>query len=139
MIRAIALTALLWPGLAAGQVVVATRTVPSQSILAPQDLAMSEAEVPGAVRRIEDAVGLEAAVTLFAGRPVHARDLSRPAAVDRNQIVVLQYRRATLTIETDGRALDRAAVGARVRVMNLSSRTIVVGEVVEDGKVKVGR
>ena len=40
-------------------------------------------------------------------------------------------------IATEGRALDRAGVGERLRVMNLGSRNTVTGTVAEDGAVLV--
>ncbi|MEM9971263.1 MAG: flagella basal body P-ring formation protein FlgA, partial [Pseudomonadota bacterium] len=43
----------------------------------------------------------------------------------------------TLTIRTEGRVLDRGAVGDRVRVMNLTSRSTVSGIVAAGGTVVV--
>jgi flagella basal body P-ring formation protein FlgA len=42
-----------------------------------------------------------------------------------------------LQIVTEGRALDRGAVGERIRVMNISSRATVFGTVQEDGTIQV--
>ena len=60
-----------------------------------------------------------------------------PALVERNQIVELIFARNGLHIVTEGRALDRAGAGERVRVMNLSSRSTLFGTVTASGTVSV--
>ena len=140
MLRA-ALLALTLAGpagaLAAGTVVT-TRTIPARSVLGPGDLAVVERTVAGAIGDPEAAIGLEARVILYAGRPVRAGDLGPPALIDRNGLVTLRYRQGALTITAEARALSRAGAGERVRVMNLGSRNIVTGRVLEDGSVLVG-
>ena len=118
--------------------VVATRTIRAQSVIAAQDLAMVPAEIAGALTAPDAAVGQEAKVTLFAGRPVHAADLASPALVQRNQVVTVVYSVAGLTIRTDGRALERGGAGAVIKVMNLSSHLTVQGAIIPDGTVRVG-
>ena len=71
------------------------------------------------------------------GRPVRAVDVGPPAIVDRNDLVVLVFNRQPLSISTEGRALGRGAVGERIRVMNLSSRTTVTGLIRPDGQIEV--
>ena len=87
--------------------------------------------------RPEEAVGMEARVAIYVGWPVREGDIAPPAVVERNQLVTLQFRRFGLEIETEGRALGRAGVGEKVRVMNLDSRAIVTGSVVAAGVVEV--
>jgi flagella basal body P-ring formation protein FlgA len=45
--------------------------------------------------------------------------------IDRNEIVTLRFNAGGLLISPTGRALDRAAEGERLRVINLSSRVTV--------------
>jgi flagella basal body P-ring formation protein FlgA len=116
---------------------VATRTIRAQSIIMPDDVDRSDTVVPGALTDPGDAVGREARVVIYPGRPILARDLVEPAVVARNQIVILRYSRGALTIEVEGRTLGRGAVGDAVRVMNLASRTTVSGVVLPDGSVGV--
>ncbi|WP_308860677.1 flagellar basal body P-ring formation chaperone FlgA [Oceanibium sediminis] len=137
VLLALGLGAVAWPAFA--QSLIAARTVPVRSVISAGDLALSADTVPGALSRIEDAVGQEAAVPLYAGRPVRAGDLTPAALVDRNDIVTLKFTAGALLIETDGRALDRAAEGEKVRVMNLASRLIVVGRISAPGVVEVNR
>lgn len=116
---------------------VASHTIRAQSILGPQDLALMAGDTPGALSDPAEAIGMEARVNLYAGRPLRPGDLGPPAIVDRNQIVTLRYRAGGLNIVTEARALDRAGVGDRLRVMNLASRNTVTGRVTETGEVIV--
>lgn len=136
MMRILVIAALL-PVTALADSVVATRTIRAQSVIALEDLALVPADIAGALSTPDAAVGLEAKVTLFAGRPVHAADLSQPTLIQRNQVVSVIYQIAGLTIRTDGRALERGGAGALIKVMNLSSRLTVRGAVTPDGTVRV--
>ena len=51
----------------------------------------------------------------------------------------MTYVDGPLRIVTEGRALDRAAAGEPVRVMNLASRQTVTGTVAPDGSIEVGQ
>lgn len=142
MIRAAALFTLFVTLLAAGAVLAQSvqpvRAIRAQKVLGRDDLTLVDEAVPGAVSAIEDAVGKEAKVTLYPGRPVLLAQLGAPALVERNALVRMNYARGPLRIVTDGRALDRAGVGEPVRVMNLASRQTVTGIVAADGSVEVG-
>ena len=117
---------------------IAARTIRAQTILAATDVTTVAAQVPGALSDAAAVVGQEARVVLYAGRPIRPGDVGPPAIVDRNQIVPLAYRRGTLTILAEGRALGRGGVGDAIRVMNTSSRSTVTGVVGPDGTVTVG-
>lgn len=117
---------------------VATRPIRAASTITAQDVTLVEAEIEGALTDIASAVGQEARVTIYPGRPVRAADLGPPAVVERNQIVPLAYRSGSLTILTEGRALARGGVGDVIRVMNLASRATVSGLIGPDGLIDVG-
>lgn len=136
MMRVLALMA-LWPAASMADSVVATRTIRAQTVIQAQDLALVPADIPGALIAPDAAVGLEAKVTLYAGRPVHAADLGPPTLIQRNQVVSVVYQIAGLTIHTDGRALERGGVGDVIKVMNLSSHLTVQGTIAADGSVGV--
>lgn len=123
---------------AAADTVVAARTIRSHQVLALEDLRLVEGTAPGSFTAREDLVGLEARVVLYPGRPIRSGDVGPAAIIERNQIVTLLYRRGTLTIAADARALGRAGIGDRLRVMNLASRSTVTGVVLNDGTVRVG-
>jgi flagellar basal body P-ring formation protein FlgA len=143
MTRAAAIFAVLVAMLAAGAVlaqsVTTVRVVRSQTVLQPEDLVIAEASVPGGIAAIEAAVGQEAKVALYPGRPILDSQLGAPALVERNQVVRMSYASGPLRIVTDGRVLDRAGAGEPVRVMNLTSRQTVSGTVAADGSIEVGQ
>lgn len=122
---------------AAAQTVLAARTVRSQTILTPGDLKLSEIQVPGAFSSLDEILGQEARVVLYAGRPIRIEDVGPPAIIERNQLVTLLYSRNGLTIATEARALSRAGVGDRIKVMNLASRSTITGTVRADGIISV--
>ncbi|TCM87060.1 flagellar basal body P-ring formation chaperone FlgA [Rhodovulum steppense] len=126
------------PAPISAEMLVATRTIRGQTILGPGDVALAEGTMAGALTDPYDAIGQEARVNLYAGRPIMAGDLGAPAIIERNQIVTVFYRNGVVNIAADGRALERAGIGDPLRVMNLASRTTVTGFVASDGTVTVG-
>jgi len=123
---------------AGAESLVAAAIIRSQTVVAPEHVVRTEETIPGAVSDPREAIGQEARVTIYPGRPIRAADLGPPALVERNQIVRLVYAGRGLSIETEGRVLDRAAAGERVRVMNLASRSTVTGTVSKAGAILVG-
>ncbi len=126
------------PGMAMADSLVATRTIRAQSVVLAEDVALVAANIPNALDQMADAVGQEARVAIYAGRPISAADVGPPAVVDRNQIVPLAYQSGGLVILTEGRALARGGVGDVIRVMNLASRSTVKGRVSATGTLVVG-
>lgn len=129
--------ALVAAGGVAADTVVAARTLRAETLIGLSDLRLLEDTTPGALSRAEDAVGLETRRNVYAGQVLRALDLGPPAIVSRNDIVVLSYFRSGVAIQTEGRAMGRAGVGDRLRVMNLTSRSAVTGTVLSDGTVEV--
>ncbi len=128
MIRLAALLAVL-AGPIAAETLIAARTIPARSIIGPEDILVRDVDVFGALDTPALAIGLEARVALYAGRPIRAADVGAPAVIERNQIITLIYRHGGIVISTEGRALDRAGPGDLIRVMNISSRTTVSAQV----------
>ena len=122
---------------ALAETLVATRTIRAKSLIVPEDVIVTDAVIPGMFSFPADVVGQEARQTIFAGRPIGPSDVGPPALVDRNQIVILTYRKGAISIVTEGRALGRGGVGDIVRVQNLASRSTVSGYVTEDGSIRV--
>jgi flagellar basal body P-ring formation protein FlgA len=116
---------------------IATHTIRPQTILTSADFAVVDADIPGALTDPAAAIGLEARVTLYAGRPISVDDVGRAAVVERNQTVALIYRSGGLSILTEGKALARGGPGDIIKVMNLTSRTTVMGIIGLDGTVAV--
>lgn len=138
MLKYILIMLALLGSAATAQSLVATRTIRSHAIITPDDVTLKDVVIPGSLTSLEDAVGLEARVVLYAGRPIRPGQVGPAAIIERNQIVMLVYARGGLRIMADARSLGRAGVGDFVRVMNLTSRTTVTGIVGTDGTVTVG-
>jgi flagella basal body P-ring formation protein FlgA len=142
MARATTIFVLFVAALAAGAVfaqsVTPVHPIRSQTVIAPEDVALAEAGAPGGLASIEAVVGKEAKVALYPGRPILPSQLRTPALVERNAVVRMSYAAGPLVIVTEGRALDRAGAGEPVRVMNLASKQTVTGTVRPDGSVEVG-
>ncbi len=119
------------------QTVVASQTIRSRSVITPQDVVLLDKTLLGGFADVQDVIGMEARNNLFSGRLIRRQDVGPPAIVDRNQIVTLIYIAGALTISAEGRALSRAGIGDRIRVMNLTSRTTVFGVVLQSGNVEV--
>ncbi|MFD0859985.1 flagellar basal body P-ring formation chaperone FlgA [Roseovarius aquimarinus] len=137
--RRLALAACLLAAPAAADTVLAARTIRAQSLILPQDLVVKDVDVAGAISDPALVAGQEARVALYAGRPIRPGDFGPPALVERNQIISLVYGASGLSISAEGRSLSRAGPGETVRVMNMSSRITVSGQVLPDGRVLVSR
>lgn len=118
---------------------VATRTIPAQSIIGYDDLQLRDIEVSGGEVDLLLFVGMESRVALYAGRPVRVGDVGAPAIVERNQIIGLVFQQNGLRISTEGRALARAGPGDIIRVMNLSSRNTIRARIDENGDAIVSQ
>ncbi len=132
------LAILFGAGPLAAETLVAASTIRAKTQIGPEHLALVSDVVPGALSDPSDALGQEARVAIYAGRPIRPGDLGPPAVIDRNQIVELIFHHGGLAIQTEGRALDRAAAGERVRALNLSSRNTISGVVDAAGRIHVG-
>ncbi|NNE78739.1 MAG: flagellar basal body P-ring formation protein FlgA [Silicimonas sp.] len=124
---------------AGAEMLTVARVIRPQALIAPEDISVTAASIPGALGPAADIVGLEAKVTLYPGRPILPGHVGPPALVERNQSVLIVFQTGALTILADARALSRGAVGDTVRVMNLASRTTISGQVQSDGSVIVSR
>ena len=74
---------------------------------------------------------------MAADMPFAAADLSAPPLVEKNAAVTLVLEAPGLSLSAQGRALEAAPRGALVPVMNLASRSVVEGEVIGPGRVRV--
>lgn len=115
---------------------VANRLIKAGQIIQDNDLAHVEAPIAGALQSFDQAVGLEARVTIYPGRPILPEALGAPTVISRNQIVTLSFLSNGLTIMTEGRALAAGTTGDIIRVINLASRNTVVGRIMPDGTVR---
>lgn len=122
---------------AVSETLIATKMIRANTVIQPSDILVDTK--PGNLEglSLEDVVGMEARVVIYPGRPIASKDIVPPAVVLRNQLIPLIYDYGGLSISTVGRALDRGAVGQRIKVMNSQSKATVIGIISEDGSVHV--
>lgn len=129
---------LILPFPAQADSLVATRVIRAHEVISKDAVTLVAAEIPGAMTDATLAIGLEARVAIYPGRPVLTDNIGPAAVVERNQIVSLSYRAGGLIIRTEGRALDRGGAGEVIEVMNLASKTKVSGRIGPDGSIELG-
>lgn len=116
---------------------VPVRTIRAKQIITAEDLAYKSVDIAGAFSDPADLIGQEARVSLYAGRPIRPGDVGPPAIVERNDLVMLNFRRGGLLISTEGRSLGRGSEGEIIRAMNLASRATISGRIGADGSIEV--
>lgn len=132
------LLCLTLPPAALAEVLVAARTLRPGAPITAGDLARTRGmSPPGAASHPDEVIGMEARVTLYAGRPIPLASLTEPALVERNQLVSLRFAAGGLEIRAEGRALGRGGAGETIRIMNLASRSTISGRVAGPGLVEV--
>jgi flagella basal body P-ring formation protein FlgA len=122
-------------------VVVSRRPIEAGALVAPDDLAVERrpsAQVPaGAFATAGEAIGKRARVAIEGGRVLDHRSLESPPLVRRGDPVRIVIQRPGLVLSTVGRALENAAAGSVVRVVNPSSGHELAAEVIAHGQVRV--
>ena len=117
--------------------IAANSVIRPKQIISVNDLQVLEGDVASAYQEVSDLIGKEAKLLIARGRPILQGYVSEPALVERNDLVEIVYQTNSLTIKVEGRSLSRGAIGEKIRVMNLSSRTTVFGTVADDGRILV--
>ena len=131
------IAAVLWASAAQADSILAARNIRPYEVLTADMLLTNTQDINGAATQIEQLVGMEASVALFSGRAIMLSQVAQPAVVERNAIVPLLFRKGVLSIEVEGRALGRGAVGDRIRAMNLQTKTSLTATVQPDGTLLV--
>jgi len=121
--------------------VIATRRIGRGEILGPEDVRLvrlrAERLRSGAATSLAEVVGQQARRPLGPELPVLAADVAQPVMIERDALVVLVLDSPGLSLVAQGRALEAAARGETLPVMNLSSRSIVEGVAIAPGRVRV--
>jgi flagella basal body P-ring formation protein FlgA len=87
----------------------------------------------------EDLVGQQVRRMLPEGRPVMVQSVMAPLVIDRGERVRIRFDDGAIVLTAPGRALNDAASGDTVRVVNLVSNLSLVGIAQADGTVEVTR
>jgi flagellar basal body P-ring formation protein FlgA len=111
------------------------------TLIGPDDLTTARVPITRVhaqvARETAQAVGRVLRRSAAPGAPLLLADLTRPGVVRRGAVVMMQVQSGTLTATAQGTAMNDAAPGERVRVLNPASHMVVEGEVQEDGRIVV--
>ena len=91
----------------------------------------------GAFSSKEDIIGKQAAKALKAGKLMEKSDLQDEIVVKKGQTVTAVYAKKGLQITSKMQALDNAAKGQAVKLLNLNSKKEIIGTVKEAGLVEI--
>lgn len=123
-------------------VLVATRRMAAGEVVRAADVRVIRVPAsrlrPGAAQAPDAVVGQALRRPAAADQPLLLADLAQPVAVERGQTVTMVFEVPGMVLTAQGRALDGAARGATVAVMNLASRAVVEAQVIAPGRVRVG-
>ncbi len=126
---------------AMAEVPVLRRPVRRDGVIEADDVAWTEIRrsrvAASVITDPADLVGMSARRSLRAGRPLRRGDVRAPVAVRKGRKVVMTYRTEAMVLTVVGRALDDAAVGETVRVLNTQSNVVVRASVESDNLVTV--
>jgi flagella basal body P-ring formation protein FlgA len=121
--------------------VVATRRLALGEIIRPGDARLvrvrAERVRPGQAQQLDQVVGQELRRPMAIEQGFALVDLGPPSIVRKNEAVTLLLDAPGLQLSVQGRALESAARGMNVPVMNLASRNIVEGVAIAPGRVRV--
>jgi flagella basal body P-ring formation protein FlgA len=99
---------------------------------------MNAANIPMDVfHNTEEIIGKEVTSDIQYGESFRKNKLNIPAAVLNGSKVVLYYKSGALEATATGIAQEAGLIGQEIKVKNESSKKIVVGKVIEPGKVGV--
>ena len=101
----------------------------SGSIISANDIEMRDISVNFArnagFANLEQIVGKQLKRPTRAGMMVRPSDLMEPELIKRSAIVTIYYKRGPLTLTASGQALNSAAKGEMVSVLNIKSKQII--------------
>lgn len=110
-----------------------TRDLRSGDIISEADVAFLEVAARDVDKdyllRSEDLVGMTPRRMVLSGKPVRAADVQPPRLVSRNEKVLITFRKGSMTLTAEGRALQDGAKGESVRVVNAASSRTIEGTV----------
>lgn len=115
--------------------------MPGGHIVRAQDIAWVEMRVDRLTNNVimaeKQLVGMEIRRRIAAGKPIKARDLRRPALIQKGQTVVMRYQRGGLVLSTTGKALNDGAMGDLIEIRNMQSDRAVTAEVIGKNAVRI--
>lgn len=119
------------------ETVVARHILAPNTIISAADVKLLSAKRSGAFSKLQSVIGQEVRMTLYTDQAIQAEDIGPPTLVFRNQIVQINFASGALNITASARALARGGVGDRIQVMNINSKSILFGQVQQNGSILV--
>lgn len=116
-------------------------SLPAGTILQPEHIEMrpvplKHAEAAG-VAPLDQLVGKQLIRQSRSGLMLRASDVSEPLVVQRNALVTVVLSSGPMTLTVKGQALNGAAAGETVQVLNSVSRKILTGTALPSGAVEI--
>lgn len=116
-------------------------TLAAGTVLAPDDIEMrliplKQAESMG-IPSLEQLIGKQLTRQSRGGMLLKASDVVEPHVVERNAIVTVRFNSGPMTLTIKGQALNAAAAGQPVQVLNTVSNKILHGVAMPNGAVAV--
>ncbi|MBR0680759.1 flagellar basal body P-ring formation protein FlgA [Roseomonas eburnea] len=122
-------------------VVLAARRIAVGEVVRPGDIEerriRAERVRPGTAQRAEEVIGRQMRRPIGTDLPFMLVDLVAPVVVAKNQPVLMLLEAPGLALTAQGRAMEAAALGEVLPVMNLASRSVVEAEAIGPGRVRV--
>lgn len=123
------------------QVVMSRRAMPKRSLIQQEDvyvMLMDIARLPsGFIGNTDAVVGKQLTRSIIANRPIVDSMVSDSLLIKKGQRVVVLAESPGLNISTIGETNKSAYVGSFVEVINISTRKIITGRLVDESTVRV--
>jgi flagellar basal body P-ring formation protein FlgA len=121
---------------------VASKRILPGSLISEQDIEWKERTIAANDDPITDPqalIGRRSVAMIGAGEPIRTKYLGAANGVVRNQIVSMIVRTGSITIRTQGKAIDDAAPGETLQVIRTGGQTTILCRVISNGVVEVVR
>jgi flagella basal body P-ring formation protein FlgA len=123
------------------KIVFSRRSLPKGSILEDKDVyitLMDATKLPqGYISSLENAVGKRLTRSILANRPLLESMIGESLVVKKGQRVSVMASSNNLRITTIGELAENAQVGSYVKVLNISTKKIIKGILIDESLVKV--
>lgn len=117
-------------------------SLPSGKVITADDVEMRPVQLRFAqasgMPELDQVIGKQLRRPARAGMMVRPSDLMAPQLIARNDAVIVYFRNGPLTLTVKGQALNAAAYGETVSVLNTLSNKVINGFAVEAGAVQMG-
>jgi len=124
------------------EVLTYTRSLSAGEVVRPEDVAWTRVQshlVPGDAPADADAViGQAARRALRSGAAVAGRDLSSPQVIKKDELIVVTFSQGGVSLSLQAKALQGAAAGDTLPVLNPQSKKTIVAVATGPGQAAVG-